>query len=168
MGYKIKLTQGKYALVDKKDFNRISKHKWFLHKGKRDRVGYARRWVFQSKKTRKSKAIFMQYEILGIEQGGKVFIDHKNLNSLDNRRRNLRIANAYENAWNKKVSPLNKMSGVKGVSFVRDKNGNPRWCIARITVRGNRIYLGVFKTVNKARLAYLKAAKKYHKEFARV
>ena len=52
--------------------------------------------------------------------------------------------------------------GVKGVR--QRKNGKYS---TSITISGNRIYLGRFDNIEKAALAYKKAAKKYFGEFAK-
>lgn len=87
-------------------------------------------------------------------------IDHINVNPSDNRISNLRIATASQNSINKKLSANNK-SKFKGVHFVKSKN---KW-MARITINRKKIYLGIFKDIKDAALAYKEAAIKYHKNF---
>lgn len=93
--------------------------------------------------------------------------DHKNGNGLNNRRKNLRPANKYQQAQNKGICAHKKSKGCKGVSIVKDRNGVPAYWIARITVMGKRKYLGVFKNHVAASRAYIKAAKELHGEYAR-
>jgi len=87
-------------------------------------------------------------------------IDHINGCGLDNRRANLRLASAAQNAWNS--GKRNPNSGYKGVWFARDKN---LWRAA-IVCNGRRIHLGYFNDKCEAAKAYDMAAKKYHKDFA--
>jgi len=87
-------------------------------------------------------------------------IDHKNGNQLDNRWENLRPATSYENAWNL-VTKKNVRCGFRGVTS--DKRGR---FLARICVRGRRIFLGVFKTAEEARDTYLAAQEKHHADFS--
>lgn len=157
---KIKLTQGKYALVDAEDFEWLSQWKWFYHLHPKDKTGYActnGKYIGGKRlpKTRMHNLIF-----------GKR-VDHINGNGLDNRRKNLREADTFQQAYNKGVQKHKKTLGCKGVSITRDHNGVQKYWIARITVRGERIYLGTFKNHIAASRAYIKAAKKYHGEFAR-
>jgi len=70
-------------------------------------------------------------------------IDHINRIKSDNRIANLRLAHAWENAHNKGLQS-NNTSGAKGVRF---KKG--AW-EASFMVRGNRVYLGRYRTVSEA------------------
>lgn len=157
---KIKLTQGKYALVDAEDFEMLSQWKWFINTSNKSKTEYA---VMNGRyiKGKRLPKIQMHNMILGESA------DHKNGNGLDNRRKNLRAANKFQQAYNKGVHIHKKSKGCKGVSIVKNRNGIPTYWIARITVENKRIYLGVFKNHIAASRAYIKAAKKYHGEFAR-
>lgn len=160
---RIKLTQGKYALVDNKDFKFVNQWKWYFTISKGDRYGYA---IYSGycKRTGKRPRIAMHRIIMQAKRGQ--IVDHKNHNGLDNRRSNLRIVTKLQSAWNRRVSKANKSCGLKGVSFVRDRNGKPVYCIARVTKNNKRTYLGIFPTPQKAYAAYLKASKKLHGEFS--
>lgn len=158
---KISLSQGKYALVDKKSFALLNKWKWFYHKNKKDKTGYALRNAPRDR-SGKRKHIYMHHAVFGSK-----FIDHKNGNGLDNREINLRKANAFQQAQNKAKSKSKKSLGCKGVSIVRDKKGVPSYWIARISYGKSRVYLGVFKSHIAASRAYIKKAKELHGEFAR-
>lgn len=157
---KIKLTQGKYALVDAEDLEWLSQWKWYFNTSKKSKTGYAVTNGSYVKGKRLPK-IQMHSMILGEPA------DHKNGNGLDNRRKNLRSASKFEQAYNKGVHKHKKTKGCKGVSIVKNRNGVPSYWIARITVEKKRIYLGTFKNHIAASRAYVKAAKKYHGEFAR-
>jgi hypothetical protein len=85
-------------------------------------------------------------------------VDHKNRNRTDNRFNNFRLANNGQNRANSKSSAK---SGFKGVY----KNRNC-WQAA-IVFNKKRIYLGNFKDKESAHVAYSKAAKEFHREFAR-
>lgn len=58
----------------------------------------------------------------------------------------------------------NNKTGVKGVSIRKGKNGRVRY-IANITVRGKRIYLGIFPTIEQAAKARREAEEKYYKPY---
>jgi HNH endonuclease/AP2 domain len=85
-------------------------------------------------------------------------IDHKNRNPADNRIANLRQCSHAQNMCN---ATRRNPSGFKGVSRARSK-----WR-ATIGVNGRSIHLGTFSTPEEAAAAYDKAARLYHREFAR-
>jgi hypothetical protein len=137
---KIKLTQGKYALVDKEDYDWLSQYNWHAEKGHKN-VWYARRL----------KSVRMHRVILKAKPGE--IVDHINMNGLDNRRKNLRIVSKSENNRNQSLRSDKKTSKYKGVSKVGNRYQ------ARIKTNGKESYLGLYKTELGARRAYLKAFK---------
>jgi len=154
---RIPLTQGKYAIVDPEDYNRLSKYKWHCQKG--SRTFYALRVVYKSK-PEKNKIIWMHREILNTPDG--MFSDHINHNGLDNRKANLRLATKIQNSLNRRKVNIRTSSKYKGVFFVRRTR---RW-VARIMVDKRRRYLGYFTNEIDAAKAYDRAARKYHGQFA--
>src|SRR3990167_4081188 len=108
----IKLTQGKFVLVDDEDFEWLNQYKWYCQKALSNRF-YARGQAGKNKKT-----IFMHRFILNIND--KRRIDHMNGDSLDNRKSNLRICTQQQNLFNKKMYKNNK-SGYKGVWFTKNR-----------------------------------------------
>lgn len=87
-------------------------------------------------------------------------IDHINGNTLDCRRKNLRLATRRENSRNI-PRPITNTSGFKGV--VKATNGD-KWQ-AQIRVDGKLKYLGLFITPEEAHAAYCEAGRKYFGEF---
>lgn len=98
------------------------------------------------------------YELLPSDKA-----DHINLNKMDNRRENLRLATSYQNSSNRSLNK-NNVSGYKGVGF--DKNAKARPYIANISVQGVAKPLGKFDNALDAHRVYAIAALTYHKEFA--
>ncbi len=99
----------------------------------------------------------MHREILGLKyKDGKVS-DHINGNGLDNRRSNLRVCTASQNAWNRRS---NSKCGYRGV-----RKFFHRWQ-ARIQVNRKCRHLGMYATAIEAAKAYDKAAKKQYGKFA--
>lgn len=94
-------------------------------------------------------------------------VDHKNGNSLDNTRSNLRICTQAENCRNQKRKITNT-SGYKGVSIFKAYAKYNKQFVAEITVNYKRISLGYFGTPEEAALAYNKAALEHHGEFAKL
>ncbi|MEK6884406.1 MAG: HNH endonuclease [Nanoarchaeota archaeon] len=152
---KIKLTQGKYALVDNEDFERLNQFKWCFN-GR-----YAVRSIYNPK-NKKWEIWYMHWSIIG-KPPQKTETDHINCNGLDNRKENLRIVTQNENRMNR-GKQKNNTSGFKGVAWYKDYK---KWT-ARIMANGVSMYLGVFDDKNKAAKAYNDASKKYHKEFSRI
>lgn len=96
----------------------------------------------------------------GKDKKDKTIYDHKNQNSLDNRKNNLRIASVSENGMNVKVRK-NNTSGIIGVYQVKDG----KW-VASIRINKKRTYLGSFEKKEAAIVERLKAEKEYYGEFA--
>jgi hypothetical protein len=155
---RIYLGDGRYAKVDPALFYRLNKFGW-IHNGNKERP-YAVRFVYTSKNKR--KIISMHREIMGFPEGR--LVDHENGDSLDNRIDNLRVATDEQNAHNKGKTRKKTSSKYIGVYFDKNKNS---W-IVRITNKYRKIYVGTFKDELAAAKAHDTAARRYHKEFARL
>jgi len=92
---------------------------------------------------------------------GALGIDHINHDGLDNRRKNLRPANASLNAANQQIR-TDGISPYKGVNW--HKGGN-KW-EARIQVNGRRIHLGFFNSQEEAAWTYDKKAAEAYGAYA--
>ena len=90
------------------------------------------------------------------------FTDHINGDTLDNRRKNLRAVNRYQNGWNMKLRTDNT-TGTKQVTWHPNKK---KWQ-ARISVAGKRLSLGYFSTKEEAVDARMKAEKRLHGSYSR-
>lgn len=148
---KIKLSRGKFALVDNEDYAFLNQWKWFWLN-----PGYAARTIRTGKSFHK---VLMHRVLLTRTKGQEV--DHKNGNGIDNRKRNLRICTKIQNHWNRGKSKRNT-SGYKGVHWHR---ASKKWS-ANITANHKKHFLGYFTSKKKAAMVYAVAAKKLHKEFA--
>jgi hypothetical protein len=158
---KIPLTQGKFAIVDDEDFAMLSVYKWHCMGDGWNvyAVRCPQRKEYTTRNTRKS--IRMHRVILGYT--GKLVVDHINGDSLDNRKKNLRICSHRDNIINSGMRK-NNTSGFKGVTW-REKNH--RWVVT-IQTGERQIEIGTFVDKIEAAIAYNDAAKKYHGEFARL
>lgn len=94
-------------------------------------------------------------------------VDHKNGNSLDNRKENLRICNLSENNCNRRKHK-NATSKYKGVSFHKDNTGYKLWRAAiGKTINGKEIKREKhFLTEIEAAKQYNEWALELHGEFA--
>lgn len=151
----IKLTQGKFALVDDEDYKWLNQWKWYASKTKNG--FYAKRDVWMND----NKSLFMHRELLGLKYKDGFIIDHKDRNTLNNQRNNLRVASYSLNNYNCKMKSHNK-SGYRGVGWYKAYN---KWRV-RITKDGNEISLGYFDDIILAAKAYDAAAIKLYKENA--
>jgi hypothetical protein len=153
MAREIPVTGGHVALVDDCDYERVSAVKWYMHKNRgggiyaRGRVGPERRLTL------------MRRFILGAT--GAESVDHRDGNTLNNTRENLRLATTSQNMMN---SAPKKGRRFKGVFRY---NRGPRWLVL-IGVDGRQRRVGVFDSEEDAARAYDGAARKLHGEFARL
>jgi hypothetical protein len=148
----IPLTQGKVALVDDGEFEELNKYKWHVLWN-----GYS----FYAVRSVGKKTISMHRQIMGTPKG--MDTDHRDMNTLNNQRFNLRICTGSQNMYNS-GKRKNNTSGYKGVTFNKKK----RKFQAQIRVPGKRFYLGLFTTPIKAAIAYDIAAKRLHGVFAQL
>lgn len=144
----IPLSRGLNAKVDDSDYEELSKYKWYAVRcfGK----CYARRCDGRNKK------IYMHRQIAGFP--ARLFVDHKDGDSLNNQRHNLRNCNQSQNMANR--DGYGVTSQYKGVT-----RKDSKW-IARIGFSGREIYLGVYEKEIDAALAYDKKASELFGEFA--
>lgn len=146
----IPLSQGQYALVDEQDFEYLNQWKWCAVWDKKTNGYYAKRAAGNGKQ------IYMHRLLVNPTKG--MVVDHRNHNTLDNQRVNLRVCTRKENAWNQR-RPSNK-AGYRGV--ISHKNR----FVSQITVNYERKYLGSFATSLEAARVYDNAAKTYFGQFA--
>jgi hypothetical protein len=152
----IPLTQGKVAIVDDEDFDRLSQFKWCAVKNRLK--WYALRAVIINDK---QISIWMHREILNVPSGKQT--DHKDGNGLNNQRRNLRICSRSQNMANaRKYSGTRISNKYKGASWQK----NDRNWQAHICKNGKLIYLGHYNTEIEAALVYDKHARELFGEFA--
>lgn len=149
----IPLTQGKVAIVDSEDFDRLMQWNWVASFSPKTKTFYATTRVEQ-------RTIQMHRFIKGLGVGPNK-VDHRDGDTLNNRKINLRTCTDAENLRNQKLRRTNK-SGFKGVSWNRGK-----WA-ATIMVNYKSIGLGRYTSPKEAANAYDQAAKRYFKDFARL
>lgn len=147
----IQLTQGKIALVDDEDYERLILWKWKADKGSRS--FYATRSEYKEGK----KKTLMMHRVIMREPDG-MEIDHIDGNGLNNQKHNLRVCTRKENSRN---LPSTNKNGYKGVH----KSGS-KW-MAQIWNDGTAVYLGTFLEVEEAARAYDEKAKEIFGDFAR-
>lgn len=127
------LTKGHKAIVDNSVFSIVSKNKWYADVKKNGAVYAARSVMDKGKK----KKIYLHHIVVGRKEG--MVCDHKNGNTLDNRKCNLRLCSHRENIRNSKMN-INNKSGFIGVRLHPQKR---KWQ-AYIVIDGKWTHLGYF------------------------
>lgn len=138
-----------YTKVDDQDFDDLSKFRWHIQRG------YVRRDL----RVRDFGPTQMHRYILGTPED--MLTDHKNGDTLDNQRSNLRVVTTLQNSWNTGLNSNNK-TGAKGVRWHKKDEKY----YAEIMNAGRKIHLGSFDDPMQAALAYDAAAISLRGEYA--
>lgn len=133
---KIKLSPKGITIVDDSDYNKLSKHKWYLSSG----------YAINENREKMHRLI--------IQPKTNEIVDHIDRDKLNNTRSNLRIVTHRQNAHNSSKRK-NTKNNYKGVNYV-EKIGLYQ---SRCRINGKDYFLGHFKTEIAAAHAYnLKAS----------
>lgn len=155
----LQLTRGMNTLIDEADLPIVAGVRWFattcagyVYAGRTD-------CLTSGSRNRKYRGRRLHREVTGARPGQRV--DHRDGDTLNNTRSNLRIATQAENGRNQHRT--RGASRFKGVQIDRRRGG---WR-AVIVVSGKRIWLGQFPTEGAAARAYDRAAALHFGEFAK-
>jgi AP2-like factor (euAP2 lineage) len=151
---KIKVRNDIVAKIDDEDYEFLSSFNWVFS------IGYAKRNIRKSENMKKTMD-YMHRMIMNAKDGEMV--DHINGDTLDNRRKNLRIVTPLQNQMNKKPSRFSS-SRYKGVCW---KKLYQKW-ESNIRINGRSIFLGRYDCEEDAAKAYNDAASNSFGEFARL
>lgn len=150
----IQLTQGKVALVDDEDFERLSAYQWRAE-------SFRGRWLALRVETVGTAhcVFFMHREVVIAPDG--IFVEHRNDDGLDNRKDNLW---SYRKTEKVKKPKADSRSGFYGVYEMR--------CLgtwrAFFKLDGRAKYVGDFDTPEEAHVAWCVASQVLGSSFARL
>jgi hypothetical protein len=154
---RIRLSGPRYAKVDAEDYELLKRYEWFAFCNGHN--FYIKRLAAKPE-SGKWPFISMHREIVKAREG--MVVDHKNRDTTDNRRANLREATYAQNMTNAPKVRVPTSSKYKGVC----KRKNRRKWRAQIKANGKQIHLGSFEDEIEAAKAYDAAAREYYGEFA--
>ncbi len=132
---KIKLPQGKYALVDDDWYEMLKHINWSAANG----YAYAQSRLNGKGKNERMNRIIMD------ENNPEILIDHKDRNKLNNQKENLRRCNKSQNALN---SPRYK-GNLIGITVIARKNGKTAHHVRR-KYMNKKYSLGTYYTLKEA------------------
>lgn len=152
----IPLTKGKVAIVDAVDYGWLMQWNWYAFEIKRksESLFYV---VRSGSVNHRKRMVFMHRELTG-ENSEET--DHRNHDTLDNRRSNLRPCTRSQNQANR-LAQRSNTSGFKGVSWASQ---NKKWQ-AQTSVKGSHVHLGHYDTKEEAYEVYRAYRKSIHPEF---
>lgn len=142
----------KYCFIDGEDFDKVKDYTWGLKESSKNNLYVV---------TYKNKKIIRLHRLLTNCPDG-LFVDHKDFNTLNNCKSNLRICTHAENGRNNKIKNIKKTSKYKGVCWKEKQNKYS----AQIMYKDKSIHLGYFTDEKEAAFAYNTAAQKYFKEYS--
>ena len=146
--------------VDEEDVAFVQSHTWYIEQQDARTGGlyYFVTNMYVGDRRVKQK---MHRLLAGCTSGDGNVVDHKDGNTLNNKKDNLRICTSRENSRNAKT-PKTNTSGRKGVSFRNNKY------VANIKIDGKTRYIGAYDYIEDAYAAYCAMAIEYFGDFARL
>lgn len=150
----IPLSQGKIALVDDEDFDRVNQFKWCAAATSSSRTWYAMRGDYTGSKPR---TIYLHRFIL--DAPSDMDVDHINHNGLDCRRENMRLATTSQNCCNRRKNVGSKFR-FKGIQARRNRFA------VRVPFDGRLVHFRTYATQEEAARIYDAVVARLRGEFA--
>ncbi len=147
------MSKGVVSKISAEDAEEVGRYKWragLYRKENPPKLRVYRRWKCKGKIKRQYLSVFLMKPSPGL------LVDHKNRDTLDNRRTNLRVCTHSQNIANR--AQFGRREKYKGIS---KESGRTKWkCYCR------KKYIGTFETAEAAALAWDAKAREYFGEFA--
>jgi hypothetical protein len=156
----IPLPNNEWAVIDEEDFPLVNPYSWCTKKGSTKR--YVDTYLGKDENG-KQKHQVMHRMITDAPKG--MLVDHKNGNTYDNRRANLRVCTSRQNNVNRGGPQKGNRHGFKGIWQKNDQKRIKRW-IGAVRVDGKMIYTGYYETPEEAASARDALAVTHYGEFA--
>lgn len=154
----ITLTRGLSARVSDRDWSRLSAFNWYAQSN-----GGGKFYAARDVRTVNNRVIILMHrDILSLS--GILDGEHKDGDSLNNQRHNLRPATRSQNHANRIVLPKNKSCKFRGVSLQKTTG----LFTAQISIENRKRHLGCFLDAKLAARAYDRAAFRQFGKFARL
>ncbi len=153
----IPLSRGMFSIVDADDYEKLVQYRWSTTSSNGKYYAHSR--IKRSEQCSSRKLVVMHRIIMGVDVGSsKVYVDHINGDTLDNRKANLRLCRPGENSKN--LSKTWSKTGMRGVT----KTPSGKW---RVRIRNNYelIEVGSFDTERDASIAYCFASRMLHGKY---
>lgn len=143
---RIALSNGGYTLIDSDDYHKVIQYVW------RSAFDYSTQTCYA--KSGRGKTTKNLHKLI-LDTNNRV--DHKNHDTLDNRKDNLREVTNSQNMQNRKGAQYNSKTGVRGVHYsVQNKKYH-----AKVTVMYKVVYSAFFDNLEDAEKAVIEARTKY-------
>ncbi len=155
--FAVSLTRGLTTVVDAQDLALATEHLWRAQNGGGGKAIYAARTGTARDDDANRSTLFLHRVICSAERWQ--IVDHADGDTLNNRRSNLRICGAMQNAHNRRPNRI-ATCDYKGVFLSKGR------IHAQIRFDGVQRHLGTFNTAEAAARAYDAAASEYFGEFA--
>lgn len=149
----------KIALVDDDVYEWAASTPWYVIY---PRKGYDKGYVVHTDNS--SKMHYLHRLIMGAPRG--LMVDHRDGNTLNCQRENLRVATCSQNTQNQKLGKRNK-SGFKGVNWDRRSE---KWRSSLCVMQDGKMLsfnLGYYSEIQQAAQAYDAKAREMYGEFAK-
>ncbi|MGD0785393.1 MAG: HNH endonuclease [Sedimentisphaerales bacterium] len=131
---KIKLSSGKFVIVDPEDFETLNQYNWYeknngytYYAERKERIqdaGHRTQYTGHSRRNARKRTVRMHRQIMNLSpfdtaQGrpDKKVVDHINRHGWDNRKANLQVVSQQENTWNSLRGVGQGKSKYKGVGY---------------------------------------------------
>ena len=157
---KIKLTQGKFAIVDDEDFEYLNRFYWQIYKSG-DGIVYPVRAVPTERRT---ISIRMVNLIVNGKKGH--YLRHINGDRLDCRKENLELLSTnHKRQLRRNINPKDGRTSIYRGVYRKLSNGSKCW-VAQIGHKNERIHIGNFYKEKDAARAYNKRAREIYGDLA--